>query len=303
LILSNALLIALNTIYILKRTRFSSKNLQVQKHFKSLSFFFITTAAVSLYTYFDTIILGMTVGSLAVGFYTTGLKVIRLSQNFVDSIGNVLLPRVSLLKESEQYTDIDRIVNKSLQYVLFVSIPLCIFFYIAAPEIIKIVAGNDFNASISVLRLLTLLPLLIGLSNIFGMQVLVPFKHESKTAIAVVLGSFLSVSLNIILCPLLKEDGAALACVTTEFAVTLILYFFVRKEVHLNIRWTEVLKTILCALLFFPIVTHCRTYEVHLLVTFVVSGILCFTSYVLLQYFLFKNSIILEVIHFIKTTR
>lgn len=300
LILSNALLIFLNVLYILKRTRLSASNLHISRHFKALGFFFITTAAVSLYTYFDTVILGITVGSLAVGFYTTGLKVIRLSQNFVDSIRNVLLPRISALKESQQYADIDRVVNKSLRYVLFVSIPLCIFFYIAAPEIIRIVAGDDFNASINVLRLLTLLPLLIGLSNIFGMQVLVPFRKEKKTAIAVLLGSILSVTLNLILCPIWKENGAAIACVTTELAVTFILYLYVRKEVHFEIRWTEVFKTVFCSLLFVPIVYYCRMYELHLLVTLLVSAILCLVTYVLIQFFWFQNSIIYEIVSFIR---
>ncbi len=101
LIAGNALILLTDVVYISKKKIFFIKDIQPAKHLKTLLLFFLTSTAISLYTFFDTIMLGIISGSLAVGFYTTGLKVVKLSQTFVNELGGVLLPRMAYLIETD----------------------------------------------------------------------------------------------------------------------------------------------------------------------------------------------------------
>jgi len=294
------LLTVTDIYYVIKRGFKFGRKLKLIKHLKPLLIFFLTTATVSLYTYLDTILLGIISGSLAVGFYTTGLKVIKFSQNFVDTMGGVLLPRVAFLMESKNKTEISRLVNKSLQYVLTISIPMGFLFYLMAPEIVALLAGHQYAPSISVIKILSFLPLFIGLSNIFGIQILIPFGKESNALIAVAVGSLISIVLNIILCPKYAEDGAALACVVAEWVVTIMMGFLAIRQVQLFWNRKKLFYIVFNCLLFVPIIYSCRYFLSAPASIFITSLSLCILIFVLIQKALFKNEVITEIIEFVR---
>jgi O-antigen/teichoic acid export membrane protein len=243
--------------------------------------------------------LGIISGSLAVGFYTTGLKVVKLSQTFVNDLGGVLLPRMAFLIETKDRFEINRIINKSLQYALTVSIPLSIFFFLVAPEIITVLASRQFAPSIDVLRILCVLPLIVGLSNVFGIQVLLPFGKEKKVLIAVIAGCVLSLSLNYILCPVYAQKGAAISCIVAEIIVTFLMFLYAVKLVTFNISVKLILGIIFSSLIFIPIVYLSRNFSDSILVVFLTSSFFCLGAYILMQVFIFSNSLIKEVINFL----
>jgi O-antigen/teichoic acid export membrane protein len=143
LVMGSVLLIATDLFYAYRKGFFFVSTIQPWRHLKPLSVFFFTTAAISIYLYLDTFILGLVAGSFAVGFYTTALKTVKLSQNFVNDLGGVLLPRISYLYEAKAQQEIQRIINKSLLYVVTIAIPLGVFFLAAAPEIIFVLSGSQ----------------------------------------------------------------------------------------------------------------------------------------------------------------
>ncbi len=298
LIAGNALILLADVFYILRRKIIFTKDINPRRHLKSLLLFFLTSTAISIYTFFDTIMLGIISGSLAVGFYTTALKVVKLSQTFVNELGGVLMPRMAYLIETKDHFEINRIINKSLQYVLTISIPMSILFFLSAPEIITVLASRQFNPSVVVLRVLSVLPFIIGISNVFGIQILLPFGREKRFLIAVVVGGILSVGLNYILCPLYAQNGAAISCVVAETIVTLLVFIFAFKLVNFIIPGKLIVGIIFSSLLFIPIVYLCRFSSDNSLVVLLTSCFLCFVVYVLIQVFIFQNSLMKDVINF-----
>jgi len=299
LIVGNALILLADVFYIFRQKIYFVKKINPVRHVKALLLFFLTSTAISLYTFFDTIMLGIISGSLAVGFYTTGLKVVKLSQTFVNDLGGVLLPRMAFLIETKDRFEINRIINKSLQYALSVSIPLSIFFFLLAPEIITVLASRQFAPSIDVLRILCVLPLIVGLSNVFGIQVLLPFGKEKKVLIAVIAGCVLSLSLNYILCPVYAQKGAAISCIVAEIFVTFLMFLYAVKLVTFNISVKLILGIIFSSLIFIPIVYLSRNFSDSILVVFLTSSFFCLGAYILMQVFIFSNSLIKEVINFL----
>lgn len=300
ILIGSSLIIILADILLLNKLSISLRlTFNIQKHIKPLLLFLLTTASVSVYTFLDTFLLGVISGSLAVGFYTTSLKIVKLSQNLINDLGGVILPRVSFLIESENSKEVQKIIFKSLYYVFTVSVPLSFFFFLLAPEIIIILAGSQFQPSIITLRLLSLLPLVIGLSNVFGIQLLIPYKREKEMLRSVLAGSILSVFLCILLCPLFEQNGAAIACLTSEIAVMILSGYYTKQIIHLIFPLRQIVAIITSTFLFIPIIFIIRNFFVSEIVILLTSLILCSIMYILLQYFLFTNTIVRESVSFV----
>lgn len=298
LIASNVAILVIDLIYVARKNIGFTKPQNIRRHLKPLSIFFLTTVSLSLYTFFDTVILGIISGTLAVGFYTTGLKIIRLSQNLINDIGSVVLPRVSFLIEQEEKSEISRIVNKSLQYILTIAIPFGTFLFFASHDIISVLAGKKFIASAVVLQLLSVLPLIAGLTNLFFLQVLLPHGKEKIILTGLVLGSAISITSNILLNPLYGEKGAALSCIAAEISIAVFLGVFALKHVRFQMPVKTIAGTIVTAASFIPMIFFCKRFFESSLLVLITEAISCLAVFVLIQ-LLFSNQIVREGIDFV----
>ena len=275
LILSNIVLLIVDLSYVLRKKAFTSKAGIRKTHIRPLFIFFLTSITLSLYTFFDTVILGFMAGSLAVGFYTTALKIIRLSHNFINDLGGVLLPRMSYLAESGNQEEAKRIIHRSLDYVLSFTIPLSAFILFAAPEIILVLGGDQFAPGIPVLRLLSILPVIIGLGNIFFVQILLPYGRENKILSGVVFGSVVSILVNLLLAPVYQEKGAAIACIAAETVVTVFLGIYAVKVMPLRFPEKMVAHISFTSVLFYPLIFLVRIYTENAFVVLGATMALC----------------------------
>ena len=298
LIASNVVILVIDLIYAARKNIGFIKPQNIRRHLKPLSIFFLTTVSLSLYTFFDTVILGMISGTLAVGFYTTGLKIIRLSQNLINDIGSVVLPRVSFLIEQGEKSEINRIVNKSLQYILTISIPFCAFLFFASHDIISVLAGKKFIASAGVLQLLSVLPLIAGITNLFFVQVLLPHGKEKIILAGLVLGSAISIASNILLNPLYGEKGAALSCIAAEISIAVFLGIYALKHVRFQLPVKTIAGTIVTAAAFIPVIFFCKRFFETSILVLITEVISCFSVFVLIQ-LLFSNHIVRQGIDFV----
>lgn len=303
LLVGGSLMLIIYDIYYLKKKDLSIAFINnSRKHVKPLFIFFLTSASVGIYTLLDTFILGIMTTAFSVGLYTTVLKIIRLSQNFIISLGGVLMPRISYLVEKQNVNEITRILQKSSLYVFTVAFPAGLLFYLLAPEIIIVLAGEQYLTAISALQILSALPLIIGLSNIFGFQILIPYKQEKKLLKVVVIGSVISIIMCIFLCPILKEDGAAFATVTAEIIVTIMLGFYANGFIELKFPFKSFLSICATSLCFIPIIYSFREFSSDDLVVLLFSLTACIIIFCFIQLYCFQNSILQEMLVHLKST-
>ena len=297
----NFILLLIDASYALAKARpLLNKELKIKRHLKSLSVFLLTAVTLSVYNFFDATILGFLAGTLAVGFYTTPLKIIRLSQNFIHDLSGVLLPRVSYLIDTGNKIEAQQLLNKSLQYVLTITLPLSFFIFLCSKEIILVLGGQKFFNSIDVLKMLSILPLIMGLGNIFFIQVLLPFHKEKIIFFGVLVGCVVSITSNIVLCPLYAEQGAAISCIAAESVVTLFLGWHATKQIELLVDLKLLAAIVVNCLLFIPIIFFARKISGANLSVLLGSGVTSFLTYVLVQLLIFKNQTIAEMIRFFK---
>lgn len=201
---------------------------RINRHIKPILVFFALTIATTIYTNLDIAMLGFISGDTEVGYYNAAVKVKIILTTFVTSLGAVLMPRISYYVENHQYEQYMTLIKKAFNFVTFSAIPLCTFFIIMSRESILFLSGTAYLGSVVPMQIIMPTIVFIGLTNIIGIQFLVPLGKESLVFYSTCAGAVIDVILNIYLIPRYASSGAAIGTVTAELVVLLVQTWFIR---------------------------------------------------------------------------
>ena len=207
-------------------------NYNFKRHLKPVLIFFAMSIATLIYMNLDTVLLGFMKTDADVGYYSTAVKVKGILVSLVTSLGAVLLPRASYYIENGEIDSFTSLSKKAMNFVFISAIPLSIYFTIYAKNVIYLLSGSAFHNSILPMRIIMFTLLFIGMSNLTGVQMLVPLGRENIVLISEIIGGLINFGINVILIPKFSFIGAAIASVVTEFLIALIQYIYLRKEVQ-----------------------------------------------------------------------
>ncbi len=205
-----------------------------KKHIKQVLIYFAMSCTVTIYVNMDKTMLGFMTSEADVGYYGASVKIKTILVALVTSLGAVLLPRASYYVEHKMYDEFLRINGKALHFVFVVATPLTVFFMLFAREGILFVSGEEYLNAITPMAVIIPTLLFIGITNILGIQVLVPLGKEKYVLYSEIAGAITDLTLNIILIPKLKATGAAIGTLAAEFVVLVVQYYLLygmRKEV------------------------------------------------------------------------
>jgi len=252
-VLSALMAMIINFYYSFKFVKISFKNLNLKRHLTPVLVLFSTQLAISLYVNLDLVMLKYLSGDEQVGYYTVAIKVVKTTLLVVSSLGAVLIPRIALLIEQQKKDKVKKLIEKSVQFVLLLAFPIMIGFGMLSKDIVLLFAGDKFLYATTLMYFLLPLVLLIGMSNIFGLQILVPSNKENKLLIGVLVGAILNFSFNLLLIPIYNANGAAISTIVTEIVITLLLYRFCKTSLSFNIPYKKSIEYFLISLLFIPV--------------------------------------------------
>jgi O-antigen/teichoic acid export membrane protein len=239
--------------------------------------------------------LGFLSDEKSVGFYSTALKISKIPLLFVSALGVVLIPQLS---SSFNNNDIDRfkiLITKSINFVITFSFPIIFYIMGVSNELILVFAGDPFLGASLSLKILSSLVLLIGLSNIFGMQVLTPMGKDKYLTYAVLFGTVFSISLNFFLIPLYQELGAVITNVITEIIVTGMTFYFASKFLKIDLKSTFIIKSFLLSIPFYFFSTLITKFTLNSLTILIGTTIFSVFYFLIMQVYLIKNEIIIEI--------
>lgn len=205
----------------------------IEKHLKGVGIFFAMAAAATIYTNLDIAMLGFMSGDIEAGYYSSAVKIKGVLVSFVTALGGVLLPRLSYYIEQKNMEAFDRMVKKAFLFVTLLSIPLTIFFIWFAKYSILILSGEAFLPAVKPMQVIMPTLILIGFSNICGIQILVPLNKEKHVFYSELLGATIDILINIWLIPTMGATGAAIGTLVAEAVVLLyqvIVLIYMRKN-------------------------------------------------------------------------
>lgn len=211
----------------------SIKNIKYQ--LKEGWYIFISTVAISLYTVSNPFILGLFTNNIIVGYYSAAEKLIRAAQGLLTPISQSIYPYISKLVNESKTKGI-QFIRKTTYIIGSVTFLLSLGVFIFAKVIVEIILGNQYMESITVLRILAFLPFLIGLSNIFGIQIMLPFDYKKAFSNILIAASIINIILSFLLIPLYKQIGTSFSVLISEIFVTLTMF------VYLQIKGIRILE-------------------------------------------------------------
>jgi len=213
---------------------------------------FISSISVSIYTGINIVILGFLTNNTIVGYYSAAQKIARAGLSVQGQLGVVFYPHISkMVSISKEKAIIS--IKKAFMVTMLFAIPATIFIFFNADAIVKLIFGNKFFESIVPLQILCFLFIIIGLSNVFGMEILLPFNKRKEFMKPILTAGIINLILNFLLVPFIKQNGAALAFLGSEIWVTFWMYLEIRKfNISLLNRntWLKLISLVCCVFIF-----------------------------------------------------
>lgn len=220
-----------------------------KEHLKPIMIFFATSAGISVYTNLDTVMLWMMKTNVDVGYYSAGIKVKSVLSTLITSLGTVLLPRLSYYAEKGNKEEFYKIIAKACNFVVLLGAGVTVYFWMYAKESILLLAGEDFYGAIAPMKYLMPTVLLIGLSNVTGIQVLTPTGREAKVLYSILAGAATDFVLNLVLIPYIAADGAAIATTVAELVVMLVQCVYLKDTLPKIVKDISVRKILISVIL------------------------------------------------------
>lgn len=250
-----------------------------KQHLKPIFTFFAMACATTIYTNLDTVMLGFMKTDTDVGYYNAAVKIKTILVSIVTSLGAVLLPRASYYIENGKIEEFKKITKKALSFVFLIATPLVLYFILFAKDGIFFLSGNAYEGSILPMQIIMPTVLFIGITNILGMQILVPLGKEKIVLYSVVIGAIVDVLINILLIPQLSSAGAALGTLIAEIAVFVFQYMVLKNEVKEMFKQIHFGRIIFALVLGMAVSLWVKLLDFGNFMTLVISAILFFCVY------------------------
>lgn len=208
------------------------ENIRPLKNIRVVISLFVPTIAIQVYTVLDKTMIGLiTRDSFQNGYYEQAIKISRMALMLVTSLGTVMIPRIGHHYSIGEKKVVTTLMYRSYNFVWFLGIPLCFGLIGIADNFVPWFFGNGYGTVIPLLRILSCLIIAIGINNVTGMQYLIPTGRQNVFTKTVLVGAIFNVVMNILLIPIFKASGAAVASVVAETIIAVIQLILVRKEI------------------------------------------------------------------------
>ena len=253
------------------------------------------SCATTIYTNLDSVMLGFMATNADVGYYGAAVKIKNILVSIVTSLGTVLLPRASYYIEHQQINQFKTLSKKALNFVFLIATPMMIYFILFAKQGIFFLSGDAFAKAVVPMQIIMPTLLLIGITNILGIQILVPLGYEKAVLISEVVGAIIDLIVNALLIPLYQSSGAAIGTLLAEFAVMVVQCIALRNEIRAafsDIKYLKIIIAIICASFasFWVVLLN-----LHVFITLVISAVLFFGVYGIVL-IITKEKLVIEIL-------
>lgn len=193
--------------------------------------FFFTRVSIMAYTMSSPVVLGVISGPIATGIFSGAERISRAVLALLNQASQTIFPRVSALMAN----DVDRAVvtlrRLGLIQILWTSLFSALLIFFAEP-IVMLLLGKDFQSSVAVLKILGFLPAIIGISNILGIQIMIPLGMQKEVFHITLASAILFLGALVFMGQAWGAVGAAYALLIAEIFVTLcqIGFIFIRHQ-------------------------------------------------------------------------
>jgi PST family polysaccharide transporter len=191
---------------------------------------FLSTIAVTLYTSFNVVLLGLFVPAAAVAHFGVAERVVRVSITALAPIGAAVIPRLSTLQAAGERERARRLLLVAVAVAAIPALLITAGLIAFAPSIIHLVYGERFvHPSTPIMRVMALIIPVNVIGVVFGVWLLSQHQDRLIAKIVAVAG-VANLVLGCILTPLFGPIGMAWSVLSAEAAAAAGGFLIVRRN-------------------------------------------------------------------------
>lgn len=267
----------------------------IRPHLKAISIFFAMACATTIYTHLDTVMLKFMATDIDVGYYGAATKIKTILVSVITSLGTVLLPRVSYYIKQNMVDEFYRITEKALNFVFILAMPLSFYFMVFAKYGVLFLSGNEYEGAILPMQIIMPTLLLIGITNILGIQILVPLGKEKYVLYSEIAGAIVDIILNALLIPFMQASGAAIGTLIAETIVFIVQFIVLKGSITTAFKKIKYWKIMLSILIGLLASLWCIYLNLGNFITLIISAFLFFLTYTVAMCIM-KEKLVLEIL-------
>jgi O-antigen/teichoic acid export membrane protein len=195
---------------------------------------FFSQIIIYLYTATNTIILGSLATDTQVGYYSAALRFIQIAQAIITlPLSNSFFPYVSAAFGKSKEEGI-MAASKVVPIVSIISLVAFLGMVTLGPWALQLFFGDKFTASVPIFITMAILPFLVVVSNVYGIQVMLSLKMDKAFFRITACGAILSVCCNLLLVPLYGGLGSGFSLLITESFITITFaLYLIQKGINI----------------------------------------------------------------------
>lgn len=189
--------------------------------------YFVSSFGINALTNSNIFILGLFADKSVVGYFAAADKIRLALQSLLTTYFTATFPYVSNLAK-QSLRGFYSFNKKSFILTLIFGAVIFILIFSGSALISEIILGGNYRNSIDILRVIAIVPLLYGISNFLGVQILLPLNLSKKYAEIMIYTLFLYLIASLFLTAEFKAIGSAAAIIITEIFLIILLSTQVR---------------------------------------------------------------------------
>lgn len=235
-----------------KEVKIKKYKLDIKSHLKPIFELLLPGIIYTVAAMIDKTMIKLITGSTTdVGYYEQAYKLAFVGVTVMSVFSTVLSSRISAMKNDDEIKELHKY---SYAIIFVVSIPLMIGLYILADYFIPFYYGPGYEKSVIILKLFSILPLIMGISNFVSYQYFIPKIITKPSMVIIMLSIIINISLNCIFIKLFGGFGAALATIISESFISISYMWFYSKYQKISTVFKTVYKYFVAGIISFVMI-------------------------------------------------
>jgi len=208
-------------------------------HLRSLSTYaiwsFFSSAGLLIFSYADTILIGLFLNTAEVGIYRTSLNLTALPTSAVLAFQFVLFPKISNWWTNGNLGSIQSSVRTSIYYSLALAIPSCVGGWILGDTLLYFLYGSSFSSGYVTLSILLFVQIINVFMVLFTMT-LNALNHPHEVFRVTLISASITIILDLLLIPVIGINGAAVAVLCSFFVNAFLMKYMISKIIPIPLN-------------------------------------------------------------------
>lgn len=232
-------------------TRVKISSLRPWRHLKPSLALFVPQIATQIYLILNKNMLGIIVNSTAVGYYNNSDSLVKMVLALVTATGTVMLPNMASEFAKGNTDTVNKMLYKSFDFVTFISVAMAFGLAAVGLHGAPYFYGVGYDPVGRAIMIESIIIVIIGWSNVIGVQYLLPTNRVKEYTSSVILGAVVNVVLNYPLMSLWGLNGAMVSTIISELTVTMYQFWSVRKLIDFRIMFKNFPKYLIAGIIMF----------------------------------------------------